>query len=211
MSTPSLAPGFFDASGSSPPPQSSLLLDFSNIYEEIRKAAIDYARQGRKVILLHGVIPRPDGNRICTCWKGAACESHGKHPRLDGWQNLATSNESTIAQWWDKHPQSNVGLLNGGGTLGRVLDVDFAKPEKGKLISGFDFIDQLQEIHGELPITRTIQSGSGSSHFEFQVPPNRIGQPMTGFGGLNTIDANCIQVVAPPNEASLGPPRTTHR
>jgi len=55
------------------------------------EAAIACAERGIPVVLLHGI---RDG--VCTCTRGAACESPGKHPRHTGWQRDATTNPDLV-------------------------------------------------------------------------------------------------------------------
>ncbi len=61
------------------------------------QAAQRYGALGWFVLPLHSVM---DGK--CTCRKGEACDSPGKHPRFKGWQNEATTVPATMRPWWGK-------------------------------------------------------------------------------------------------------------
>jgi AAA domain/Bifunctional DNA primase/polymerase, N-terminal/Primase C terminal 1 (PriCT-1)/Winged helix-turn-helix DNA-binding len=86
---------------------------------KLRTAAIGYAKDGVAVIPLFGI---RDG--VCECRKKAACKHPGKHPRILGWQERATSNVSQVAAWWDKWPNSNIGIPTGAVNGIVVIDVD---------------------------------------------------------------------------------------
>ena len=74
-----------------------------------------------------------------------------------------------MADWWAKNPSMNVGLV-AGGNLGLVLDLD--PPRKGKP-SGLLEWDRLRSVHGTVPETRTVQTGSGGRHLFFREPAGR--------------------------------------
>jgi len=84
-------------------------------------AALEYASYGWKVVRLHYV--KPDGS--CSCSRGADCpqKSRGKHPMGKEWQNLATDDEETIAEWWAATPDANIGILL--GPKSGIIDIEF--------------------------------------------------------------------------------------
>lgn len=47
-----------------------------------------------------------------------------KKPRLNNWQNTATTDPIQIAQWWASHPAANVGAAMGGPSRLVAIDVD---------------------------------------------------------------------------------------
>lgn len=85
-------------------------------------AARAYARRGWRVVILHGTT-----NGICTCHKGDDCPSSGKHPRLAGWHEQATCNESELERLFNQWPESNLGVRL-GPTSG-IVDVEFDDAE----------------------------------------------------------------------------------
>src|SRR5262249_51499743 len=114
----------------------------------------------------------------------------GKHPRIDKWDELATTEEATINGWWKKFPDANVGIATGAESGVFVLDVD---GEPGEIR-----LRELQRQFTDLPETRECQTGKGR-HLYFRHPgrtvPNRIkslgpGLDVRGDGG---------QAVAPPS------------
>lgn len=61
---------------------------------QLLEAALQYAAMGLRVIPCQSF-----RRRKCTCWK-RDCPSAGKHPILDNWPVLATTDPATIIQWW---------------------------------------------------------------------------------------------------------------
>jgi hypothetical protein len=118
------------------------------------------------------------------------CQDKGKEPRIKEWQNLATTDESTIQRWWQKWPDANVAIATGAGSDLFVLDVDFEKGGDASLCS-------LIEAHGDLETAR-VQTGAGL-HFYFQHPgqevrnnAGRLGEGLDGRGDGG-------YVIAPPS------------
>jgi hypothetical protein len=81
------------------------------------RAALVYAALGFPVVPMHGA--RPGG--ACTC-PSRACPDPGKHPRLAGWQRLATIDPATAGEWWRRWPDANLALAT--GRRFDVLDLD---------------------------------------------------------------------------------------
>jgi putative DNA primase/helicase len=71
-------------------------------------AALAYAARGWRVVPVYE--PR-DGR--CTCKKGGACDSPGKHPWLTEWPTKATTDPKTIAAWLTERPTTNLGIATG--------------------------------------------------------------------------------------------------
>ena len=124
-------------------------------------AAERYAAIGWYVLPVHGIV---DGR--CTCGEGESCPSPGKHPRIPGWQNQATTDVATIRRWWKTWPHANIGIVAGKSGL-VCLDID---PKHG----GDDSLDQLIAEHGALPDTREQITGGGGRHILFKHPGGRI-------------------------------------
>jgi hypothetical protein len=149
-------------------------LDLDQIYRDIRAGALDYGRRGFPVIQVYGMVASPDGYLICSCEAGIQCgKKSGKHPRgVVGLFDDATSDLDTIAQWWDEHPESNVGLVGRDG-IGVIIDLDrLHEGETGP--DGFELWQKLEEQHGAAPETFTEDSGSLGRHLFYQVPTGRV-------------------------------------
>jgi len=157
----------------------------------MKAAALKLARAGLRVHPLHAPVLDQHGVVRCDCRRGAACDAIGKHPRLKGWQQRATSLEEQVAELWDAHPQANIGIRLGDGIC--VLDVD---PRNG----GAESLATLEEEQGELH-TLTARTGGGGLHLYFagnlKNTTGKVGAGLDtkGKGGL---------VVAPPSLHASG-------
>jgi hypothetical protein len=108
-------------------------------------AALDYAARGWRVI------PVPNGE---------------KFPRgFPNWQTAGTTDTATITTWWTTNPDHGVGILTGPESGIFVIDIDVAD---GK--AGDDTLHDLEAIHGQLPATATVRTGSGGLHLYFTWP-----------------------------------------
>lgn len=151
-----------------------------------------YARLGLKVIPLHSA-----RGGVCSCAKGSACPSAGKHPRFREWQNEASSEAAVIADWKQRFPEANVGVATGEASGFFVLDVD---PDG----DGPATLARLIEEHGELPHTPQALTGSGGSHFLFALPDFEITNSAGKLGpGLDT-RGNGGQIVVAPSVSAKG-------
>jgi hypothetical protein len=77
------------------------------------RAAPVYAALGFPVIPMHTGLP----GGACSCGD-PGCSDPGKHPRLRGWTQLATTDPAVVGEWWRRWPQANLAL-----TTGRRFDV----------------------------------------------------------------------------------------
>lgn len=93
-----------------------------------RDYALRYAAAGMRVHPLYEVDP---ATQTCACQAGASCseKQRGKHPRLGGWQEKATTDADTVRAWWTRWPSAGVGLATGSASRVWVLDLD--GPEAG--------------------------------------------------------------------------------
>lgn len=117
-------------------------------------AALSYAARGWRVIPLHDV-----ARGVCSCSRGSACGSGGKHPRIPKWPDDASTDPTVLARWWKSWPNANVGLVMGGASRLVALDID---PRHG----GDDSLASL----ADMPDTLTARTGSGGEHRIFRVP-----------------------------------------
>ncbi|SFM74550.1 bifunctional DNA primase/polymerase [Nitrosomonas communis] len=86
------------------------------------EAALNYAREGIPVFPVHGI----NDSGACTCGK-SDCTHPGKHPINKGGHKNATADEQQINQWWNKHPQANIGIPTDEASKWYVVDVDKEK------------------------------------------------------------------------------------
>lgn len=162
--------------------------------ESLRDAALLYARLGCLVLPLYTGV-----NGLCDCWLGHACGSPGKHPRLQHGSRGATNDRRLIRSWWRTWPRANVGIATGTPSGLFVLDID---PPHG----GNESLSIIESEQGRLPLTYTVETGSGGQHRYFSMvgtdPPIRNsagklgpGLDVRGQGGY---------VVAPPSVTPSG-------
>jgi hypothetical protein len=93
--------------------------------------------------------PRDGG---CACRRGRDCRNPGKHPRITNWQELATTDEVAIREWWGRWPLANIGILTGARSNLVVLDYDPGE-------EAVESLAVLEALHGELPATVQVLSG----------------------------------------------------
>ncbi len=154
---------------------------------QILSAAIKYAGvQQWGVLPLHGII-----NDCCTCGS-ARCQSPGKHPRTHHGVKDATTDVLTVLGWWEKWPNSNIGIATGRTSGLLVVDID---PRNG----GDDTIDTLVEKHGQFPDTVEALTGGGGSHLLYDYPTG--GHPISGTVLADGVDIKSDggYIVAPPS------------
>lgn len=125
-------------------------------------AALEYAKLGWPVLPLH--TPRKNG--ICSCGR-VDCHSIGKHPRIPGGVNGASTDRAIIEKWWQDWPDANIGIATGLKSGIAVLDID---PKNNGHIS----LAQLEEEYGELLQTLRVRTGSGGEHIFFIYPGEEI-------------------------------------
>jgi hypothetical protein len=129
---------------------------FAAIGDDLREAALVYARSGLPVFLL-----RPGGKEPvipkCPDAKGLSGEQLAEHARKcsrDGHGFYdATTDDRTITRWEDRWPNANIGVPTGRRSGFWALDVDVPL--------GFKSLAALEEEHGGLPKTATTRSGGG--------------------------------------------------
>jgi len=149
------------------------------------QAAMQYAGIGWLVLPLHNPV---DG--ACSC--GRACPSPAKHPRtLHGLQD-ATIDEATIAKWWRRWPEANIGVATGAQSGIIVLDVD-------NLMS----LRHLEAFHGHLPETASAITGKGK-HLYFVHPIDHLSNSVNRLGPGLDIRGDGGYCVSPPSKHISG-------
>lgn len=166
----------------------------TDVPDDIAAAACSYVQRGWKVIQLHDVTA---GH--CSCFEARQCESAGKHPIARAWQLNFLETPGEIMSAWAARPFANVGIVTGPPSGIFVLDVD-------PVHDGPQRLAELQQAHGALPHTFTVQTGSGGWHLyfsmagvDFDLTNSRgslpLGLDIRGRGGF---------VVAPPSVSARG-------
>lgn len=166
-------------------------------------AALFYAKTfGWRVFPLQNLV----APGVCSCAKGAECPSNnqGKHPRIsipsgEGAVHPATSDEKTIADWWKKWPQANIGLWLDGSKL-IVLDID-----KNDKKDGFKGLQEIMAYEKQDKIVDTLvcNTPSGGQHMYFQFcegVPNKANSLGPGLDTWQTLH----YVILPPSNHVKG-------
>ena len=122
-------------------------------------------------------------------WRVLPIKPGTKHPPIKAWQEAATTDAETIANWFTHlYRDHGVGIATGAASGVWVLDVD-----------DWEALANLEGEHGRLPATYSVTTGSGGIHQYYAVPD---GQTITNANQLpRGIDVRGEggQVVAPPS------------
>jgi hypothetical protein len=125
-----------------------------------------------RVVPLWGIVAHDAGGLRCECRRGRGCKSPGKHPRMKGWQEAATSDHAIIRQWFEQASAMNFGMVVEGIF---VLDADVKPLADGSVTNGPATLALLEEHYGErLAWTTMVETGRGQQccHRYFLTPPN---------------------------------------
>lgn len=98
----------------------------------------------------------------CACNQGKLCKQPGKHPLTRNGFKEASTAKVVIQSWWRSHPEANIGLALGEAGL-IAVDVD---PRN----DGIATLNQLEQEHGDLPPTYTVNTGGGGQHYYYRLP-----------------------------------------
>ena len=135
-----------------------------------------------------------DGKCACGRYK---CNP-GKHPRISKWPQLASTEPSQIADWWNQWPDSNVGIVTGSKSGLLCLDVD---PRNG----GDEALKKLEQRIGKVSgDALTAQTGGGGQHLIFQHPGGYIKSKANELGAGLDIKADGGYIVAAPSNHISG-------
>lgn len=124
-------------------------------------------------------------------WALLPLQPRTKNAPLIKWRAEASCQPSDITTWADRWPMANVAVACRDQLV--VIDVD---PRHG----GIEAVARLEEEHGVLPETPTVETGGGGLHYYFRPPAgvtlgNRTGALPEGID----IRGNGGYVVAPPS------------
>ena len=90
-----------------------------------------------------------------------------KRPPMKAWQEEASLDPDVIRSWWNRWPDSGVGVVTGKKSGGlAVIDLD-EHPEDGR--HGVELLENWQQENGQLPETWTAITGSGGRHLFFRI------------------------------------------
>jgi putative DNA primase/helicase len=172
-----------------------------NINKNMTKleAALFYAKELKlKVFPVHNI--EDDGR--CSCGKDQC--SAGKHPRINGWKELATTDLEQIQKWWTQWPDANIGVKTGKESGIVVVDID-NKPEQNK--NGFDSIAKYEEEHGSFTFPDLkAQTPSGGEHWYYGYYPKGSKEIRNSTDLLSGVDIRGEggYIIAPPSNHIAG-------
>jgi hypothetical protein len=153
-------------------------------------AAVRYAEHGWPVIPL----ATPTGPSSCSCSRGPACGSPGKHPRVASGLHEATTDVATVTSWWRRWPDANIGVATGPASGLLVLDVD--------LPLGPRSLERLEQTHGTIPTTCAQRTGSGGQQLLLRYPDVPVGNRAGLEPGIDVRGDGGYVVVPPSLHAS---------
>ena len=150
------------------------------------RAAQAYAALGFAVVPMHSA--QPGGG--CTC-PVSACSDPGKHPRLHGWQRLATVDPAVVGEWWRRWPDANLGLAT--GRTFDVLDLDGTEG-----VEALCAVVSIAPVEHPGPVART---GGGGWHLLYR--PSGLGNRVGLLPGVDWRGQGGL-IVAPPSKHASG-------
>ena len=147
------------------------------------KAALLYAAEGLPVVPVHS--KKMSGG--CTCGN-ADCDKPGMHSGTKPGVREATTNRVQIELYWDKWPNSEIGIATGvdAGIIAVVADGEVGRSS----------LKELEARNTPRPKTVTIRAGKQRIYF-FRIGSARLHCPTTRHGGGITILGDGVCVTAP--------------
>ena len=127
--------------------------------------ALRYAARGWAVLPLHTT-----AGRHCSCSRGSACPSPGKHPRTPDGVTAASADEAQIREWWARWPGAWIGVATGDASGVWVLDIDTGAPPGG--VAGIEAARTLSADRGPLGGLQA-RTGGGGAHIWYTMPTDR--------------------------------------
>lgn len=125
-------------------------------------------------------------------WRVHPLRDNSKLPRTK-WTESATTDGSTISQWWAKWPDANIGIATGKNSV-VVLDVDVKNDKDGRKT-----LKELLKAHGSFS---TLMAQTPSGGFHLYLSPNAAHEYTNAVGFADGLDFRCDggYVVAPPSK-----------
>lgn len=159
-------------------------MSHEQLNKEILKQALSYAALKLQVLVLYGI-----QNGICTCKKGVACESPGKHPATINGLSEATLEDASIEAWFSHPEPRNIGIRTGKESDVFVIDIDGPRGE-----------ESLSSYFGLLPPTQETVTGRGR-HLFYKYPGQFVKSFADILGKGSKVDCRGDggYVVAPPS------------
>lgn len=102
----------------------------------------------------------------------------------------ATTDADQIRAWWSRCPEANIGIRC---SRFLVFDIDSYKDDGAEMRA-------LVELHGKLPVTPTIRTGSGGYQYLFETPSFRLRFKPTTYTDIRNEGG---YIVAPPSSTTL--------
>ena len=120
------------------------------------------------------------------------CEANGKKPITTNGYKDATTSPNQINEWWNNHPDANIGLVTGEEANLVVVDVDVKDNARG-----MKSLEELEDKCGQFD-TLMAHSPSGGRHYYFKYPQGNhsIGCRINLRPGID-IRANGGYIIAP--------------
>lgn len=150
-------------------------------------AALGYAARRWPAIVVHNIVD--DG---CSCSKGTDCGAAGKHARTKNGIKDASTDPAIILGWYERWPDSNVGIVTGEVAGIFVLDIDVKN-------DGEEALAELEAKIGTLPATASVRTGGGGRHLYFDYPEGGMRNSASQIGPGIDIRGDGGFVVAPPS------------
>jgi hypothetical protein len=138
---------------------------------DTKSAALAFLRRGWSVVPI-----RPRAKLPLIAWE------QYQHRRAD---------EDEIAEWFQRWPNANIGIVTGNVSHLVVLDID---PVHG----GADSLAQLEAANGPLPATVEAETGGSGRHLYYLAPPMAL-RSRAGLARGIDLRAEGGLVVAPPS------------
>ena len=107
---------------------------------------------------------------VCRAWHVFPLRTLSKLPATKHGCHDATDDPERIWSWWNRHPQSNIGVATGPSRL-VVIDLDPTNDDDGHCAEAFAALCALAAGHdGGLPRTLEVATPRGGEHHYYQVP-----------------------------------------
>lgn len=163
--------------------------------KNILDAAFDYVKRGWHIVPIYE--PRGGPEDGCSCPKGRECRNPGKHPATKNGFHDATVDRDAVAEFWRTRPYANIGVAT--GKKSGILVLDFDDDHGGQKSRA-----ELEQRHGPLPHTATVQTGRGT-HLWYCIDAGV--EVASNAGKLGSgIDVRCDggYIIAPPSQHVTG-------